>query len=172
MAMAPWYEHAELLYAAVRKAAFVLRAPIDRVEVTSGKVRFWCETKILFWPITKKLTINYRYVDNPRRNPGAAPSLLFDGENTPRFSAQPRTNRAALPSWGEREELLNATISKATLCLRAEIDRIEVTSDQVLFWAGTTELAVAYQYLDKPSERLKCRGFLIDGEDYWECFKT
>lgn len=172
MAMAPWFEHAQLLYAAIRKANVVLQAPIDRIEVASGKILFRARTKILFWASTKKLTIRYQYIANPSTNLGASAKLLLDGENTLPFNAQPRTDRTALPPWGEREELLNATISKATLVLKALIDRIEVTSDKVLFWADTKELTISYQYVDNPSGHLRSRGFLLDGEDYWECFMT
>ena len=137
MAMAPWHERTQLLYAVLEKATSVLRAPIDRIEVTPLEVRFRARTKVLFWAMTRKLTISYRYVASSSSNPGASPQLLLDGKETCTFTAVPRADRTALQPWDERRELLNATISKATSVLRAPIDRIEVNSDKVLLRAGS-----------------------------------
>jgi hypothetical protein len=76
MAMAPWHERTQLLYAVLEKATSVLRAPIDRIEVTPLEVRFRARTKVLFWAMTKRLTISYRYVASSSSNPGASPQLL------------------------------------------------------------------------------------------------
>jgi hypothetical protein len=65
-----------------------------------------------------------------------------------------------------------ASISKASSVLKAPIDRIEVAVDKVLLWAGARELAVSYTYVENPKDRLKPRGFLLDGEDYWECLES
>ena len=173
MAMAPWFVQAQLLYAAIDKAAPVLRAPIDRIEVTSGKILFRASArKILFWARTRKLAISYRYVADPCPNPGASAQLLLDGEATTLFNAVPRTNRVALPPWGERQELLNAAICKSTSALQAPIDRVEVTRDKILLRAGTGEFAISYQYVDNPRQYGMSPGFLLDGVDYWECFRT
>jgi hypothetical protein len=166
MAIAPWYEQAKLLYAATRKAALFLKRPIDRIEVTAGKVLFWADTKVVFWTRTKKLAISYRYVPSQSPYPGASPQLLLDGEEPARFDAAPQAGHAALPPWREREELLYASISKATLVLQASIDRIEVTPDKVLLRAGSKELAISYQFVKNPKGWLKPRGFLLDGEDH------
>jgi hypothetical protein len=170
MAIAPWYEQALLLYATSRKAAFVLKRPIDRIRVTAGKVSFWADTKILFWTRTKKLTISFQYVASQSSNPGASPELLLDGEASDRFDAAPWPH-AALPPWRAREELLHASIRKSTRVLQAPIDRIEVTPDRVLLWADSKELAISYEFVRDPKDRLS-QGFLLDGEDYWECFKS
>ena len=171
MAIAPWYEQAKLLHTVTRKAALFLKRPIDRIDVTAGKVLFRADTKFVFWTRTKKLTISYQYVASQSPNPGASPQLLLDGEEPAHFDAAPRAGHAALPPWREREELLHASISKATTVLQAPIDRIEVTPDKVLLRAGSKELAISYQFVKNPKERLKPRGFLLDGEDYWECFE-
>jgi len=70
MAIAPYYEQARLLNAAIRKAALTLQAPIDRVEVASGKVLFWARRRVPFWGGTKKLAISFQYVANPARCSG------------------------------------------------------------------------------------------------------
>jgi hypothetical protein len=157
MAMAPWHERTQLLYAVLEKATSVLRAPIDRIEVTPLEVRFRARTKVLFWAMTKRLTISYRYVASS--SPGASPQLLLDGKETCTFTAVPRADRTALQPWDERRELLNATISKATSVLRAPIDRIEVNSDKVLLRAGSEELAISYQYVKNPRGSLNLMGF-------------
>ena len=38
-------------------------------------------------------------------------------------------------------------LRKATLKLQRPIDRIEVTSDKILFWAGKVKLAITYTYV-------------------------
>ncbi len=167
MAMAPYYEQAQLLNAAIRKAAPILRAPIDRVEVAPGKVLFWARRR--FWLGTKKLAISFRYVANPSPMPGSSPTLLLDGDEPAEFDGL-RAGHAKLPPWREREELIDAAISKATTTLQAPIDRIEVTPDSVLLGAGSKEVAISYQFVANPSG-LKPRGFLLDGQDYWECFE-
>jgi hypothetical protein len=169
--IAPWFERAKLLYAALDKAASALRAPIDRIEVTPREILFRAETKVLFWVRTKRLTISYRYVASSSSNPGSSPQLLLNGKETLTFTAVPRTGRTALQPWDERRELLNATISKATYALKASIDRVEVNSDKVQLRAGGEELAISYQYAGNSSGHPASRGFLLDGEDYWECFK-
>lgn len=171
MAIAPYYEQARLLNAAIRKAARILRAPIDRVEVAPGKVLFCASRRVLFWTGTKKLAISFQYVASSSPMPGAFPSLLLDGEKSAEFDTAPRAGHTKLPRWREREELLDAAISKATTVLQAPIDRIEVTPDKVLLRAGSKEVAISYQFVANPNGRLKPRGFLLDGHDYWECFK-
>jgi hypothetical protein len=169
MAMAPWYQHERLLHAAIRKAAAVLRAPIDRIEVTPGKVLFRAQT----FPIpgkTRQLTISYRYIANPSPSLGASAHLLLDGEEPSRSDDAPRAGHARLPHWREREELLQASVSKATAVLNACIDRVEVAPGKVMLFAAASELAISYQYVKNPNGWLKPRGFLLDGEDYWECF--
>jgi hypothetical protein len=42
---------------------------------------------------------------------------------------------------------------------------------KVLLPARSKELAISYQFVKNPMERLKPRGFLLDGEDYQECFE-
>jgi hypothetical protein len=37
---------------------------------------------------------------------------------------------------------------------------------KVLLRARSKELAISYQFVKNPMERLKPRGFLLDGEDY------
>jgi hypothetical protein len=171
MAIAPYYQRARLLNAAIRKAAPVLRAPIDRVEVASGQVLFWARRRVLFWAGTKKLAISFQYVANPSPMLGTSPTLLLDGEKPAEFDTGPRAGHAKLPRWREREELVHAAISKATTVLQAPIDRIEVTPDRVLLGAGSKELAISYQFVANPNGRMKPRGFLLDGGDYWECFE-
>jgi len=163
MAIAPWFRHQRLLSAAIRKAAPVLKAPIDRIEAASDQ--------ILIQAGTKELTICFQYVANPSPSLGASPQLLLDGEEPSGSDAAPRAGQAALPRWREREELLHAAISKATPLLIASINRIEVTADQVLLRAGSMELAISYRFVKNPNGWLKPRGFLLDGQDYWECFK-
>jgi hypothetical protein len=98
--IAPWFERAQLLYAALDRATSVLGAPIDRIEVTPRKVLFWAETKVLFWARTKRLTISYRYVASAGSNPGSSPQLLLNGKETLTFTAVPRAHRTALQPWG------------------------------------------------------------------------
>jgi len=102
---------------------------------------------------------------------GASPSLLLDGKEPAEFDTNLRASHTTLPPWREREELLYASISKAAMKLQASIDRIEVTPDQVRLGAGPKEVAINYQLVANPNGSLKPRGFLLDGQDYWECFK-
>jgi len=119
----------------------------------------------------KKLAISFQYVANPSPMPGASPTLLLDGDEPVEFDPGPRAGHTKLPLWREREELIDAAISKATTVLQAPIDRIEVTPDRVLLGAGSKEVAISYQFVANPNGRQKPRGFLLDGDDYWECFK-
>ena len=119
---------------------------------------------------TKKLAISLQYVANPSPMPGASPSLLLDGDEPAEFDGL-RAGHAKLPPWREREELIDAAISKATTTLQAPIDRIEVTPDKILLGAGSKKVAIAYQFVANPNGPMKPRGFLLDGDDYWECFE-
>jgi hypothetical protein len=70
---APWFDRADLLYFAIRKATYTLQEPIDRVEVTGDR--------ILFRAGTKELSIKYEYIaPGGPPMPGASPTLLLDGE--------------------------------------------------------------------------------------------
>ncbi len=65
-----------------------------------------------------------------------------------------------------------AAISKATTALQAPIDRIEVTPDKSsTMRRDPEEVAIAYQFVANPTGPMKPRGFLLDGDDYWECFE-
>lgn len=172
MAMAPWFVQQKLLHDAVRKAALVLKRPIDRIEVTADKILIRADTKAPFWRRTKELTISYQYVADGSQSPGASLKWLLDGEKPARFDDIPRAGHAMLPPWREREELLHASISKGTTGLLAPIDRIAVTPDQILLGAGSAELAIAYRFVKSPGGRQKPRGVLLDGEDYWQCFES
>jgi hypothetical protein len=167
MAMAPQYERARLLNYAIGKATRILQAPIDRVEVSSDQILFWARSRILFWARTKKLAIFFQYPPDPSRMPGLPP-LLLDGEAPTHSDDAPHAGPMALPRWAEREELLDACISKAATKLQASIDRIEVTKDKVMLGAGPKEITISYRYVRNPKGSLKPRGFLLDGEDYWD----
>jgi hypothetical protein len=170
--MAPWFQHAQLLYTALNEATAVLRAPIDRIEVVPGKILFSAKRKVLLWSRTKMLAISYQYIASSSEALGASPRLLLNGKSATTFNAVPREMRTAPQPWDERKELLYAAISKATYALQAGIDRIEVGSDKIRLQADRKELAISYQYADNPGGRPAPRGFLLDGEDYWECFKS
>jgi hypothetical protein len=71
MVMAPWFERERLLHAALRKATATLQSPIDRMEVTPGK--------ILFWAGAKQLAIAYSYVSDSKTLGPA--HFLLDGED-------------------------------------------------------------------------------------------
>ena len=146
-----------------------LGAPIDRIDLIAKKIVFRARSRFLFWARTRRLAISYKYIASRSGYPGASPSLLLNGENTYLFNAVPRQH-PALPPWGERQELLYAAISKSTAVLHDPIDRIEVTPDKILFRAGDKELAISYQYVEKARGDRTVRGFMLDGEDYWECF--
>jgi hypothetical protein len=170
MARPPWFENERLLHAALRKAASTLRAQIDRLEIIPGKVLFRVETKFLFWTRTKELAVSYQFIADPTPVLGPSPKLLVDGVE-PEPPTGRMAGRTALPRWGEREELLHASISKATMRLSASVDRAAVSPDKVLVGAGSQELAIFYQFVTNPKGTPKPRGFLLDGEDYWECFR-
>ena len=72
----------------------------------------------------------------------------------------------AMAPWYERENLLHAALRKATLKVQRPIDRIEVTSDKILFWAGKVKLAITYTYVQVDSKIARPEHFLLDGEDF------
>ena len=67
--MAPHYERARMLCAAVQRATEELAEPIDRIEVASGKVTVWAGKK--------RLSMRYYYA-NSYNNDGAP--LLGGGQ--------------------------------------------------------------------------------------------
>ena len=66
--------------------------------------------------------------------------------------------------WYERAAFLYAAIRKATLDLQEPIDRVEVASYRILFWAGTKRHEIAYRYIDGPPIPGPGR-FLLDDEE-------
>lgn len=172
MAISPSYVNAQLLFAAIDKATSALGAPIDHIEVFSRKILFWTFHKIRFRAGRRRFTISYRYVADTGGSLGASASLFLDGERTAVFTPAPWAERTVLPPWEQRRVLLNAAITKATRSFNdAPIDYVEVTSDKVLFGSNTKELAISYEYVERPVGRMTLRGFLLDDQDYWECFK-
>jgi hypothetical protein len=63
--MAPHYEQARMLHVAIDRAIAELGEPIDRLEVTAGKVRCWAGTTLL--------TMRYSYQNS--YNERGAPML-------------------------------------------------------------------------------------------------
>ena len=172
MAMSPSYVNAQLLFAAIDKATSALGAPIDRIEVFSRKILFWTLHKIRFRAGSRRFTISYRYVADTGGSLGASASLFLDGEETAVLTPAPWAERTVLPTWERRRVLLNAAITKATRSFNdAPIVYVEVTSDKILFRSNTKELAISYQYVERPVGRMTSREYLLDGQDYWECFK-
>jgi hypothetical protein len=157
MAKPPWFENERLLHAALRKAASTLRAQIDRLEIIPGKVLFRVETKFLFWTRTKELAVSYQFIADPTPVLGPSPKLLVDGVE-PEPPTGRMAGRTALPRWGEREELLHACISKATMRLNASVDRATVSSDKVLAGTGSQELCDLLPIRHKPKRDAQASG--------------
>jgi len=170
MAISPAGQRQLLLHDALRKAALLLKRPIDHVEVNTDRILFRADVKALLWRWTKTVTITYQYVANPSPNPGASPHLLLDGKESPHFAGLHEAADTALAPWRERERLLRASVAKATAKLQAPIDRVDVTPDLVRLRAGRDELAIAYRFVKNPNGRPTPRKLLLDGEDYWEGF--
>ena len=72
----------------------------------------------------------------------------------------------AMAPWFERERLLHAALRKASYKLQMPIDRMEVKSDKILFWAGAKELTITFNYIHDDSKVLGLQHFLLDGEDF------
>jgi hypothetical protein len=148
--MAPWYERAKLLYAAIDKASFALKRSIDRVVVVGNQIHFQAGTK--------KLAIAYRYVSREDKILGSA-SFLLDGEHYERPEIP--NDR---PPWFVRSVLLYAAIRQTTFELQTGVDGAEVTAGKVRCWAGVNQQTMRYRYAAEPGPFGPRRLFLDDEE--------
>jgi hypothetical protein len=161
--MAPRFERARLLYAAIDKASLSLKKSIDRLELAGNQ--------ILFQAGTKKLTITYRYVDNRMPGPG---SFQLDGE----YYERPDIPKDR-PPWYARSILLYAAIRKASYDLGEPVDGAEVTAGllatvavvlpiavqgSVTCWAGDKQQTMHYRFVAEPGPFGPRRLFLDDEE--------